>query len=145
MGAVRTVLVFVLVGAVLGAVAASFIVPPVLSWYNEPGAVAPGRQVETICNLPEMIRYTSSRLLRGQLIGAALGALLFLYPGIADSRLADVRAPSGRASAEECLQCQEMPSKKALTRSVTLCQWSRVVGTSPHPPNLSRDVERPGS
>ena len=86
MGAVRTVLVFVLVGAVLGAVAASFIVPPVLSWYNEPGAVAPGRQVETICNLPEMIRYTSSRLLRGQLIGAALGALLLLYPGIATAR-----------------------------------------------------------
>ena len=86
MGAVKTVLVFMLVGAVLGAVAASFIVPPVLSWYNEPGAIAPGRQVETLCNLPEMIRYTSSRLLRGQLIGAALGALLFLYPGIATVR-----------------------------------------------------------
>ncbi len=93
MGAVRTVLVFVLVGAVLGAVAASFIVPPVLSWYNEPGAVAPGRQVETICNLPEMIRYTSSRLLRGQLIGAALGALLFLYPGIAAARRRGAIAP----------------------------------------------------
>jgi len=93
MGAVRTVLVFVLVGAVLGAVAASFIVPPVLSWYNEPGAVAPGRQIETICNLPEMIRYTSSRLLRGQLIGAALGALLFLYPGIAAARRRGAIAP----------------------------------------------------
>src|SRR2546426_11351525 len=93
MGAVRPVLVFVLVGAVLGAVAASFIVPPVLSWYNEPGAVAPGRQVETICNLPEMIRYTSSRLLRGQLIGAALGALLFLYPGIAAARRRGAIAP----------------------------------------------------
>ena len=97
MGAVRTVLVFVLVGAVLGAVAASFIVPPVLSWYNEPGAVAPGRQIETICNLPEMIRYTSSRLLRGQLIGAALGALLFLYPGIAAARRRGAIAPQAPA------------------------------------------------
>jgi len=33
-----------------------------------------------------MVRYTSSRLLRGQLIGAALGALLLLYPGIAAAR-----------------------------------------------------------
>ena len=82
----KTVLIFMLVGAALGAVAASFIVPPVLSWYNEPGAIAPGRQVETLCNLPEMIRYTASRLLRGQLIGAAVGALLFLYPGIATAR-----------------------------------------------------------
>jgi len=83
---VKTVLVFVMVGAIVGAVAASFVVPPILSWYNEPGAIAPGRQIETICNLPEMIRYTTSRLLEGQLIGAALGALLFLYPGIATAR-----------------------------------------------------------
>src|SRR5439155_386379 len=45
MGAVKTVLVFMLVGALAGAVAASFIVPPILSWYSEPGAIAPGKQV----------------------------------------------------------------------------------------------------
>jgi hypothetical protein len=77
-----TVLFFMMVGALVGVVAASFIVPPILSWYNEPGAIAPGRQVETLCNLPELIRYTSARLLRGQLIGAALGAVLFMFPGI---------------------------------------------------------------
>jgi hypothetical protein len=71
-----------LVGAVLGAVAASFIVPPVLAWYNEPGQISPNKPVETLCNLPELIRYTSKRLLWGQLIGAAVGALVFLFPGV---------------------------------------------------------------
>ena len=70
------VVVFMMVGAIVGAVAASFIVPPVLGWYNEPGAISPGKPIETLCNVPELIRYTSSRLLRGQLIGAFIGALL---------------------------------------------------------------------
>ena len=91
MSAVKRVLVFMMVGAILGAVAASFIVPPVLGWYNEPGAISPGKQVETLCNIPELIRYTSSRLLRGQLIGAAIGALVFLFPGILSAR----RQPRG--------------------------------------------------
>ena len=91
MSAVRRVLVFMMVGAIVGAVAASFIVPPVLGWYNEPGAISPGKQVETLCNVPELIRYTSSRLLRGQLIGAAIGALVFLFPGILSPR----RQPRG--------------------------------------------------
>ena len=55
-------------------------------WYNEPGAISPGKQVDTLCNIPELIRYTSSRLLRGQLIGAAIGALVFLFPGILSAR-----------------------------------------------------------
>ncbi len=93
----KTVFVFVMVGAIVGAVAASFVVPPLLSWYNEPGAIAPGRQIETICNLPEMIRYTSTRILQGQLIGAALGALLFLYPGIAAARRRGAVAPQAAA------------------------------------------------
>ncbi len=82
----KTVLVFMLVGALAGTVAASLVVPPVLGWYTEPGAITPGKPVETICDPAYMIRYTSSRLLRGQLIGAALGALLLLYPGIAAAR-----------------------------------------------------------
>ncbi len=85
MDGVKTVLVFMMVGAIVGAVVASFVVPPLLSWYNEPGAIAPGN-LETICNLPEMIRYTASRLIRGQLIGAGIGAVLFLYPGVAAAR-----------------------------------------------------------
>jgi hypothetical protein len=71
-----------LIGAVVGAVAASFIVPPVLAWYNAPGHISSKVPVETLCNLPELIRYTSTRLLWGQLIGAGVGALLFLFPGV---------------------------------------------------------------
>jgi hypothetical protein len=82
----RTVLVFMLVGALLGVVVASLVVPPVLAWYNEPGAISPGQKVETLCNLPDLIRYTSRRLLLGQLIGAAVGALVFLFPGLMVSR-----------------------------------------------------------
>jgi len=85
-GSVKTVLVFMMMGAIVGAVAASFIVPPILGWYNEPGSISPGKQVETLCNLPELIRYTSSRLMRGQLIGAGIGALLFMFPGISLAR-----------------------------------------------------------
>ena len=80
------VLVFMMVGAIVGAVAASFIVPPVLGWYNAPGNISPGKPIETLCNVPELIRYTSTRLLRGQLIGAVAGAVLFLIPGIVSAR-----------------------------------------------------------
>ena len=86
MAGAKTVLVFMLVGAVLGAVAASFIVPPVLSWYNATGNIAPSGHVETLCDLPEMIRYTARRLFHGQLIGAGIGAVLFFFPGIATVR-----------------------------------------------------------
>ena len=95
MSRTRSVLTFMLIGAIVGAVVASFVVPPVLSWYNEPGAIAPGKTVETLCNLPELIRYTTRRLLLGQLIGAVLGALAFLFPGLAWAR----RRGSGAAVA----------------------------------------------
>jgi hypothetical protein len=83
-----------LIGALVGGVVASFAVPPMLAWYNKTGEIAPGRTVETLCNLPELIRYTSSRLLRGQLIGAALGALLFMFPGLVAARRHTAIVPS---------------------------------------------------
>jgi hypothetical protein len=86
MNSLKTVLVFMMMGALLGVIVASLIVPPILSWYNEPGAIAPGRTVETLCNLPDLIRYTSARLIRGQLIGAIAGALLFVVPGVMTAR-----------------------------------------------------------
>ena len=81
-----TILLYVLVGALVGAVTASFVVPPFLAWYNEPGAINAGKQVETLCNIPELIHYTSSRLLRGQLIGATVGALLGFVSALIRSR-----------------------------------------------------------
>ena len=78
----KTVLVYMMVGAILGVIVASFVVPPVLAWYNEPGQISPGKPVETLCNLPDLIRYASRRLLWGQLIGAGVGAVVFLFPGV---------------------------------------------------------------
>ena len=69
---------FMILGAIVGLVVASFVVPPLLVWYNEPGAVTPGHQTEMICNIPTLIHYTTQRLLLGQAIGAVLGAILFL-------------------------------------------------------------------
>ena len=98
MSRMMTILFFMMLGAIVGAVAASFIVPPVLSWYNEPGAIAPGKPIETLCNIPELIRYTASRLLRGQLVGAAVGALAFLFPGVLVSRRR--AAPAGTTAVQ---------------------------------------------
>ena len=82
MSSAKTILTLMMLGALLGAVVASFVVPPVLGWYNEPGAISPGRPVETLCNVPDLIRYATRRLLEGQLVGAAIGAAIFLVLGV---------------------------------------------------------------
>ena len=81
MGAVKTVLIFVLFGALLGIAGASLVVPPALSWYNEPGALQKSGQVQAIVNIPEVIRYTTGRLIKGQVIGACIGAVIGLALG----------------------------------------------------------------
>ena len=82
MSATRSILTLMMVGAILGAVVASCIVPPALGWYNATGKIAGAKEVETLCNVPELIRYATGRLLRGQMIGAALGAVLFGVVGM---------------------------------------------------------------
>ncbi len=71
-------LVFMLVGAMLGIVAASFLVPPMLSWYTSPGGLPQGAQIQAVVQIPEVVRYVTSRLLTGQAIGAGIGAVLGL-------------------------------------------------------------------
>ena len=79
----KGIAIWILVGALAGIVAASFIVPPMLSWYNEAGFLAQGNQAAAMVNLPEVVRYSTSRLIRGQAIGAVLGAVLFFAIGLA--------------------------------------------------------------
>ena len=61
----------VILGAIVGMVVASFVVPPLLVWYNEPGAITPGRQTQMICNIPTLIHYTTQRLLLGHIQSGA--------------------------------------------------------------------------
>ncbi len=79
----KSLLIWVLFGALLGVVAASFVVPPMLSWYNEAGYLAKGGQPAAMVNLPEVVRYATSRLIRGQAIGAGIGAVVFFALGLA--------------------------------------------------------------
>ncbi len=79
----KSILIWVLAGALLGGIAASFIVPPMLSWYNEAGYLSQGGQPQAMVNLPQVVRYSTSRLIRGQAIGAGIGAVVFFVLGLA--------------------------------------------------------------
>jgi hypothetical protein len=87
----KGILIWVLAGALAGGIAASFIVPPMLSWYNEAGFQSQGGQSAAMVNLPQVVRYATSRLIRGQAIGAAIGAVAFFVLGLAFGRK---RAPA---------------------------------------------------
>ena len=74
--------IFVLVGCLLGTLVASLIVPPALAWYTSPGGLPRGAEIQAVVQISEVIRYSTSQLLRGQLIGGAIGAALGLVAGI---------------------------------------------------------------
>ena len=78
----KTLLILVLGGALLGATVASWVVPPALAWYTTPGGLPRGAEVQAVVQISEVIRYSTSRLIRGQLIGAAIGASIGLVVGI---------------------------------------------------------------
>ena len=71
----KNILLFVLAGALLGIVIASLVVPPALAWYTAPGGLPQGAQIQALVEIPEVIRYSTGRLIRGQLVGAAIGAI----------------------------------------------------------------------
>jgi len=78
----KTTLIWTLAGALIGAVVASFVVPPALAWYTSPGGLPQGAQVQSVVQIPEVIRYATTHLIRGQLIGGVIGALVGLGIGI---------------------------------------------------------------
>jgi hypothetical protein len=78
----KTVLILVLGGALLGAAIASWIVPPALAWYTTPGGLPKGAEMQAVVQISEVIRYSMSRLIRGQLIGAGIGAAIGLALGM---------------------------------------------------------------
>ena len=82
----KTALILMLTGALLGAAVASFLVPPMLSWYTSPGGLPQGAQIQAVVQIPEVIRYATSRLLLGQAIGAGIGAMFGLIVSLARRR-----------------------------------------------------------
>jgi hypothetical protein len=82
----KNALILMLTGAIIGAVAASVIVPPMLSWYTSPGGLPQGGSIASVVQIPEVIRYATTRLMWGQAIGAAIGAIVGLIMGAAFSR-----------------------------------------------------------
>jgi hypothetical protein len=74
---VKRIGIMVLFGAFGGSVIASLVVPGYLSWDNTPGSG------QALCNCATVAKETAIRLIHGQLIGAAIGATVFLALGIA--------------------------------------------------------------
>lgn len=77
MNAAKTLLNFVLTGALLGALIASWVSPRFISWNNTTEFAT-----RTDCNLPYVIDLVTSKLLTWQLVGAGIGAVVFLVLGI---------------------------------------------------------------
>ena len=78
---VKNILIYALAGALLGIFVASLVVPPALAWYTAPGGLPQGAQIQALVQIPEVIRYSTGRLIRGQLIGAVIGAIAGLGVG----------------------------------------------------------------
>jgi hypothetical protein len=78
----KNTIIFALTGALIGAVIASVLVPPALAWYSAPGGLPQGAQIQAVVQIPEVIRYATSHLIRGQAIGAFIGALVGMAFGV---------------------------------------------------------------
>ena len=96
----KTILIFVLTGTLLGVVVASLVLPPALSWYSAPGGLPEGAQIQAIVQIPEVIRYATGKLMRGQIIGGGIGAVIGLVVGILIVRRgrSEGRTPASAAS-----------------------------------------------
>ncbi|ADO75651.1 hypothetical protein [Stigmatella aurantiaca] len=77
MAVLKTLLTFMLAGALLGNLATTLAAPHFMEWYN-----ATPLATQTVCNLPQVVRDVTGDLIRAQFIGAGAGAALFLVLGI---------------------------------------------------------------
>ena len=78
----KNVLIWVLSGALAGVLLTSLVVPPALSWYITPGGLPDGAQIQALVQIPEVIRYATGKLMRAQMIGGVIGAVLGLVAGV---------------------------------------------------------------
>ncbi len=77
MARLRRVLNFVVLGALLGVLASSWLAPKYLTWDNSPNFG------KALCDCAEVTRQTADKLMGLQMTGLASGAALGLVAGIA--------------------------------------------------------------
>jgi len=99
----KTLLIWALAGALLGIAVASLVVPPALSWYSAPGGLPEGTQIQALVQIPEVIRYATGKLIRGQMIGAALGAVV----GVVCGFLAGRKRATGQEAAPKLMPAEK--------------------------------------
>jgi len=78
----KTLTILALTGALLGVVVASLVVPAALSWYTAPGGLPQGTEIQALVQIPDVVRYATGRLIRAQLIGGGIGAVLGIVAGL---------------------------------------------------------------
>lgn len=66
----RRLLTLIAIGALLGAIVASLVAPRFLTWYNTPA------QGQALCDCASVTQAVAGQLIRAQLSGALVGALL---------------------------------------------------------------------
>src|SRR5512147_1102880 len=79
---VKTTIILMLLGALIGVFVAAWIVPPSLAWYTAPGGLPQGAQIQAVVQIPEVIRYATGKLIFWQEIGAGIGAVAGLVLGL---------------------------------------------------------------
>ncbi|MCI0569557.1 MAG: hypothetical protein L0Y66_02285 [Myxococcaceae bacterium] len=95
MSTTKTLLLFLLTGALLGAAVTTWIAPGTYIWWATPGS---GTGQELLVRA-DVIRETVAWLVKWQAIGAAIGAGLFLVLGLLWVRAQAKRAKSARQAA----------------------------------------------
>ena len=75
--------ILMLFGALVGVAVASFVVPPALSWYAEPGGLPGGAKIQAVVQIPDVIRYATSKLIWWQFVSALIGAVAGLLLRVA--------------------------------------------------------------
>jgi hypothetical protein len=73
----KTVLTFMLGGALLGNLVATLAAPRFMEWYNSTPLAS-----QTMCNLPQVVHDVTRQLIRAQLIGSGIGLIVFLVLGV---------------------------------------------------------------
>lgn len=76
MASVKTIVLFVLVGAILGVIVVDFIAPGAIAWDHTPASG------QALCNCGEVSHSVAMSMIKWQGIGAAIGGVGFLVLGI---------------------------------------------------------------